>query len=231
MTLARTSISRTRFWSCGCATSAASASWNALGHSEVYRVKCADCRVKVERVPLLPRKAPFSKRFADAVGQASAGSQWFHAPGSSRSGFRRPSACCATAHRTSGWVPAVRARAVSAIFSPACLAIRNAPCSQATSAGEDPQYRWNRQSPLDGNSAGARSAGKLSACSSGTSHGTLTANAGPPCAAKCKTDVTSYADGSRPPTPRPPVVQRESARNEPKPISGASRRTSWRLVA
>jgi hypothetical protein len=113
MTLARTSISRTRFWSCGCATSAASASWNALGHSEVYRVKCADCRVKVERVPLLPRKAPFSKRFADAVGQASAGSQWFHAPGSSRSGFRRPSACCATAHRTSGWVPAVRARAIS----------------------------------------------------------------------------------------------------------------------
>jgi hypothetical protein len=36
----------------------------------VYRVKCPDCGVKVEKVPLLPRKAPFSKRFEDAVGQA-----------------------------------------------------------------------------------------------------------------------------------------------------------------
>jgi transposase len=39
-------------------------------HIEVYRVKCPDCGVKVERVPLLPSKAPFSKRFEDAVGQA-----------------------------------------------------------------------------------------------------------------------------------------------------------------
>jgi transposase len=39
-------------------------------HIEVYRVKCADCGVKVEKVPLLPSKAPFSKRFEDAVGQA-----------------------------------------------------------------------------------------------------------------------------------------------------------------
>lgn len=37
---------------------------------EVYRVKCPDCGVKVEKVPLLPGKAPFSKRFEDAVGLA-----------------------------------------------------------------------------------------------------------------------------------------------------------------
>jgi transposase len=37
---------------------------------EVFRVKCPDCGVKVERVPLLPGKAPFSKRFEDAVGLA-----------------------------------------------------------------------------------------------------------------------------------------------------------------
>ena len=39
-------------------------------HIEIYRVKCPDCGVKVERVPLLPGKAPFSKRFEDAVAQA-----------------------------------------------------------------------------------------------------------------------------------------------------------------
>lgn len=39
-------------------------------HIEVYRVKCPDCGVKVEKVPLLPGKAPFSKRFEDAVAQA-----------------------------------------------------------------------------------------------------------------------------------------------------------------
>jgi len=37
---------------------------------EIYRVKCPDCGVKVEKVPLLPSKAPFSQRFEDAVGQA-----------------------------------------------------------------------------------------------------------------------------------------------------------------
>ena len=37
---------------------------------EVYRVCCPDCGVKVEKVPQLPSKAPFSKRFEDAVGQA-----------------------------------------------------------------------------------------------------------------------------------------------------------------
>jgi len=37
---------------------------------EVYRVCCPNCGVKVEKVPPLPSKAPFSKRFEEAVGQA-----------------------------------------------------------------------------------------------------------------------------------------------------------------
>jgi len=37
---------------------------------EIYRVKCPDCGVKREKVALLPSKAPFSKRFEDAVGLA-----------------------------------------------------------------------------------------------------------------------------------------------------------------
>lgn len=37
---------------------------------EVYRVCCPDCGIKVEKVPQLPSKAPFSKRFEDAIGQA-----------------------------------------------------------------------------------------------------------------------------------------------------------------
>lgn len=37
---------------------------------EVYRVKCPDCGVRREKVPLLPSKAPFSQRFEDAVGLA-----------------------------------------------------------------------------------------------------------------------------------------------------------------
>src|SRR6201981_3429575 len=37
---------------------------------ELYRVRCPDCGVKAERVPQLPSKAPFSKRFEDAVGLA-----------------------------------------------------------------------------------------------------------------------------------------------------------------
>jgi len=37
---------------------------------EVYRVHCPDCGVKREKVPLLPGKAPSSKRFEDAVGLA-----------------------------------------------------------------------------------------------------------------------------------------------------------------
>jgi transposase len=37
---------------------------------EVYRVCCPTCGVKVEKVPQLPSKAPFSKRFEEAVGGA-----------------------------------------------------------------------------------------------------------------------------------------------------------------
>ena len=38
---------------------------------EVLRLKCRDCGVKREKVLMLPSKAPFSKRFEDAVGEAS----------------------------------------------------------------------------------------------------------------------------------------------------------------
>lgn len=37
---------------------------------ELYRVKCPDCGIKAEKVVQLPSKAPFSKRFEDAVGQS-----------------------------------------------------------------------------------------------------------------------------------------------------------------
>jgi transposase len=37
---------------------------------EVYRVCCPGCGVKVEKVPQLPSKAPFSQRFEEAVGAA-----------------------------------------------------------------------------------------------------------------------------------------------------------------
>lgn len=37
---------------------------------EILRVRCPDCGVRMERVPQLPSKAPFSKRFEDAVGLA-----------------------------------------------------------------------------------------------------------------------------------------------------------------
>jgi transposase len=37
---------------------------------ELYRVRCPDCGIKVEKVPLLPSQAPFSKRLEEAVGQA-----------------------------------------------------------------------------------------------------------------------------------------------------------------
>jgi hypothetical protein len=37
---------------------------------EIYRVCCPDCGIKIEKVLQLPSKAPFSKRFEDAVGQA-----------------------------------------------------------------------------------------------------------------------------------------------------------------
>ena len=37
---------------------------------EFYRVRCPNCGLKVEKVPQLPSKAPFSKDFEDAVGLA-----------------------------------------------------------------------------------------------------------------------------------------------------------------
>jgi len=37
---------------------------------EYFRVRCPKCGLKVERVPQLPTKAPFSKDFEDAVGLA-----------------------------------------------------------------------------------------------------------------------------------------------------------------
>lgn len=37
---------------------------------EIYRVCCPDCGVRTEKVPQLPGKAPFSKRFEEAVGMA-----------------------------------------------------------------------------------------------------------------------------------------------------------------
>ena len=37
---------------------------------ELYRVRCPECGIKAEKVPLLPSKAPFSQRFEEAVGQA-----------------------------------------------------------------------------------------------------------------------------------------------------------------
>lgn len=37
---------------------------------ELYRLRCPDCGIKAERVPQLPGKAPFSKRFQDMVGEA-----------------------------------------------------------------------------------------------------------------------------------------------------------------
>ena len=40
---------------------------------ELYRVRCPDCGIKAEKVALLPSKAPFSKRFEEAVGQACEG--------------------------------------------------------------------------------------------------------------------------------------------------------------
>jgi transposase len=37
---------------------------------ELYRVRCPNCGLKMEKVEQLPSKAPFSKRFEDAVGEA-----------------------------------------------------------------------------------------------------------------------------------------------------------------
>jgi len=45
-------------------------SYTATVFIEIYRVQCPDCGVRREKVALLPSKAPFSKRFEDAVGLA-----------------------------------------------------------------------------------------------------------------------------------------------------------------
>jgi hypothetical protein len=37
---------------------------------ELYCVRCPECGIKAEKVPLLPTKAPFSKRFEDALGSS-----------------------------------------------------------------------------------------------------------------------------------------------------------------
>ena len=37
---------------------------------EIYRVKCPRCGFRIEKVPQLPSKAPYSKRFEEAVGEA-----------------------------------------------------------------------------------------------------------------------------------------------------------------
>jgi transposase len=37
---------------------------------ELYRVRCPECGLKIEKVDQLPSKAAFSKRFEEAVGEA-----------------------------------------------------------------------------------------------------------------------------------------------------------------
>jgi transposase len=37
---------------------------------ELFRVRCPNCGLRVEKVDQLPSKAPFSKRFEEAVGEA-----------------------------------------------------------------------------------------------------------------------------------------------------------------
>lgn len=44
--------------------------YRAVVYVEYYRVRCPKCGLKVEEVPQLPSKAPFSKDFEDAVGLA-----------------------------------------------------------------------------------------------------------------------------------------------------------------
>jgi transposase len=44
--------------------------YQAIVHVEFYRVRCPKCGLKVEQVPQLPSKAPFSRDFEDAVGLA-----------------------------------------------------------------------------------------------------------------------------------------------------------------
>src|ERR1035437_5811704 len=50
---------------------------------EVYRVCCPQCGVRVEKVPQLPSKAPFSKRFEEAVGWCAKAHRYDRLPDSS----------------------------------------------------------------------------------------------------------------------------------------------------
>ena len=49
---------------------------------ELYRMRCPDCGIRAEKVALLPSKAPFSKRFEEAVGQACESAPVHEWPGS-----------------------------------------------------------------------------------------------------------------------------------------------------
>ena len=63
---------------------------------ELYRVRCPDCGVKTERMAQLPSKAPFSKRFEDAVGlacEAGAARQVGRAIGAGADNRRARSTC------------------------------------------------------------------------------------------------------------------------------------------
>jgi transposase len=50
---------------------------------EVYRVCCPQCGVRVEKVPQLPSKAPFSKRFEESVGLCAKARRYDRLPDSS----------------------------------------------------------------------------------------------------------------------------------------------------
>ena len=43
--------------------------YRATGVIELHRVRCPDCGIKRETVEQLPSKAPFSKRFEEAIGR------------------------------------------------------------------------------------------------------------------------------------------------------------------
>jgi hypothetical protein len=49
---------------------------------ELYRVRCQDCEIEAQRVVLLPTKAPFSKRFEEAVGKPVRAPRYEEWPGS-----------------------------------------------------------------------------------------------------------------------------------------------------
>jgi transposase len=62
---------------------------------EIYRVCCPDCGIKIEKVPQLPSRAPFSKRFEEAVGEACESAQHGKSRGDSacRPALCEPSIC------------------------------------------------------------------------------------------------------------------------------------------